>query len=54
MTIIAEENQIPTRLILMYSCNGRLAQLGEHLAYIQKVAGSSPAPPTQLSSIILV
>ena len=28
---------------------GRLAQLAEHLAYIEEVAGSSPAPSTRKS-----
>ncbi len=29
---------------------GRLAQLGERLPYKQEVAGSSPAPPTELAA----
>jgi hypothetical protein len=28
--------------------NGRVAQLGEHPAYIRKVTGSSPVSPTEL------
>ena len=33
--------------------NGRLAQLGEHLPYKQRVIGSSPIVPTRESNRIL-
>ena len=29
-------------------CNGRLAQLGEHIPYKDGVTGSSPVPPTRV------
>ncbi len=30
--------------------NGRLAQLVEHLVYTERVGGSSPSPPTSIST----
>ena len=35
------------------TCNGVLAQLGEHLPYKQRVIGSSPIGPTNLDNFIL-
>ena len=38
----------PDSLAYTLRHNGRLAQLGEHLVYTERVGGSSPSPPTSI------
>ena len=35
-------------IVAVGNCQGRIAQLGEHLPYKQGVIGSSPIAPTKL------
>ena len=38
--------------VQIHSCNGSIAQLGEHLPYKQGVTGSSPVVPTKFGPVV--